>query len=458
MIENKQKACIQTYGCQMNVYDSEMMGSLIKQMGYEIVDDYKENGVSLVILNTCHIREKAAEKIYSELGRIKVESERKIQDNGEKMIVVMAGCVAQAEGNAVFSRAKNVDIVVGPESYHELPKLIEKAKLGEKRLINIDFAPNEKFDKLPQELEKRTKSSAFITIQEGCDKFCSFCVVPYTRGAEFSRKVEDVLDEIKRNVDNGTKEIVLLGQNVNAYHGLDHKGLPWRLSDLIAKVADISGLDRIRYTTSHPCDMTDDLVMMHGYEKKLMPLLNLPVQSGSDAILKKMNRRHSRLDYIDLMQKIKKIRSDIIYSSDFIVGFPGESEQDFEDTLDLIRQVKFEGQSFSFKYSPRPGTPAAESKEQIPEEIKSARLAKLQNLLESQQHNFNQTMLSMVIPVLFEDKLGRYENQLVGRSEYMQITLVDLPNGAKREDFVSKIFPVKITRISTNSLFGELLI
>lgn len=447
------KACIQTYGCQMNVYDSERMSNMITAMGYEIVDNYK--GVDLVILNTCHIREKAAEKVYSELGRIKIEKDKIMKTDGREMIIAMAGCVAQAEGDAIFTRAKYVDIIVGPESYQELPQLIEKVILGQKRLINIDFSPNDKFDKLPQELEKKIKSSAFITIQEGCDKFCSFCVVPYTRGAEFSRKVEDVIDEIKKNIDNGAKEVVLLGQNVNAYHGIDARGLPWRLSDLIGKIAEISSLERVRYTTSHPSDMTDDLVMMHGYEKKLMPLLNLPVQSGSDAILQKMNRKHTRQEYINLMKNIQKIRPDIIFSSDFIIGFPGETDGDFQDTLDLIRQVKFEAQSFSFKYSPRPGTPAAEKENQIPEIIKTERLKVIQDLLESQQHNFNNRMLSQVIPVLFEEKTTRYENQIAGRSEYMQIVLCEINDD--KSSYMNKIHNVLITSVNKNSLVGEIV-
>lgn len=452
----KPKACIQTYGCQMNVYDSEKMMAIIKNLGYEIVEDYRQDGVELIILNTCHIREKAAEKIYSELGRIKMENDKKISQNKKKMIIVVAGCVAQAEGDAVFARAKYVDIIVGPESYHDLPKLIERIKLGEVNLMNTEFTPDEKFDKLPQEIDSKKRGSCFITIQEGCDKFCAFCVVPYTRGAEFSRNVEDILDEIKKNIDNGTKEVVLLGQNVNAYHGLDADNKSWKLSDLIAKIASIDGLERIRYTTSHPLDMTEDLIMMHGYEKKLMPLLNLPVQSGSDKILKKMNRKYTREYYINLMQKLKKIRNDIIFSSDFIVGFPDETEQDFEDTMDLVRQITFEGQSFSFKYSPRIGTPAAEQ-EQISDEIKSDRLLRLQTLLESQQHHFNDAMLSRIIPVLFEDKQGKNEGQILGRSEYMQIVVSTLPNNMKYEDILYKILPVKINKISTNSLFGEVV-
>lgn len=448
------KACIQTYGCQMNVYDSERMTDILTKMGYEIFDDYRN--AELVILNTCHIREKAAEKIYSELGRIKIEKNRMAQE-GVEMVIVMAGCVAQAEGESVFKRAKHVDIVVGPESYHELPSLIEKAKLGEKKLINIDFSPDEKFDKLPEERSQRTRSSSFITIQEGCDKFCAFCVVPYTRGAEFSRKVEDILDEAKKNVDFGAKEITLLGQNVNAFCGIDKKGLPWRLSDLIAKLAEINGLERIRYTTSHPNDMTSDLIAIHGYEKKLMPLLNLPVQSGSNAILKAMNRRHTREQYIDIMKNLKKIRPDIIFSSDFIVGFPGESDQDFEDTLDLVREVRFEAQSFSFKYSQRAGTPAAENENQVEEAVKSLRLERLQNLLESQQHNFNNLMQSRVIPVLFEEKPTRHENQVAGRSEFLQIVLCDVESKEIRDSLIGKIRDVKILNVNPNSLNGEII-
>jgi tRNA-2-methylthio-N6-dimethylallyladenosine synthase len=442
-----------TYGCQMNEYDSDRMKSILQRLGYVEKSDYKN--CDLVLLNTCHIREKAAEKVYSELGRINMEK-RKMAKEEKNMIIIMAGCVSQAEGDEVFKRAPYVNIVVGPESYHNLTDMILKAEIGDSNLINLDFTPDEKFDKLQEEnMLNQSGISSFISIQEGCDKFCLFCVVPYTRGAEFSRKPSDIIEEIKKNVDNGSKEIVLLGQNVNAYHGVSQHGLTWRLSDLIAKVAEIDGVKRIRYTTSHPCDMTDDLIAIHGNEKKLMPLLNLPVQSGSNDILKKMNRKHTRDEYFEIMNKLRSVRNDIIFSSDFIVGFPGETDKDFDDTIDLVKKVGFYSQSFSFKYSPRPGTPAAEM-DQIDEAIKSERLHILQDILKKQVSNFNATMMGKVVPVLFDNKNAKFENQISGRSEFNQIVLVDGIDASNKESMIGNIINVEIARINNNSLGGVL--
>ncbi len=454
MKQQIKKYFIKTYGCQMNEYDSERMKNMLVGMGYEQTEVMTE--AEIVLMNTCHIREKATERMYSELGRVREHKEERAERDS-KTIVIVSGCVAQAEGDEIFRRAKFVDIVVGPESYHNLPKMIENAIKGEEKLINLKFAPEEKFDFLEAELIKddgEFKASSFVTVQEGCDKFCTFCVVPYTRGAEYSRKVEQVMDDVKRLVDKGTKEIVFLGQNVNAYHGTDVLEKTWNLGRLIAKTATINGVERIRYTTSHPRDMHPELIAMHASEPKLMPLLNLPVQSGSTAVLKAMNRKHTREEYITLMQKLKTVRPDMIFSSDFIVGFPGETDQDFEDTLDLIRQIKFESQCFSFKYSPRPGTPAA-NKDQVPDEVASQRLDILQDILTEQRQAFNNTMLGKTVKVLFDNKNMRQENQIGGRTEFLQIAVVDCKN---KDDLFGKIFDVKITGVNNNSLNGELII
>lgn len=442
-----------TYGCQMNEYDSDRMKSILQRLGYVEKSDYIN--CDLVLLNTCHIREKAAEKVYSELGRINMEK-KEMAKKGKNMIIIMAGCVSQAEGDEVFKRAPYVNIVVGPESYHNLTDMILKVERGESNLINLEFTPDDKFDKLQEENMLNQKgASSFVSIQEGCDKFCLFCIVPYTRGAEFSRKPSDILEEIKKNVESGSKEIILLGQNVNAYHGTGKNGLTWRLSDLIAKVAEIDGVKRIRYTTSHPCDMTDDLIAIHGNEKKLMPLLNLPVQSGSDNILKKMNRKHTRDEYFEIMNKLRSVRNDIIFSSDFIVGFPGETDKDFEDTIDLVKKVGFYSQSFSFKYSQRPGTPAAEM-DQIDEDIKSQRLHILQDILKKQVSDFNATMMGKVVSVLFDNKNTKFENQISGRSEFNQIVLVDDIDLNLKDKIVNQIINIEITRVNNNSLCGIL--
>ena len=386
MLESKKikKIYIKTYGCQMNVYDSDRMSDLMTGIGYENIDTPEE--ANMVLINTCHIREKAAEKLYCDLGRIKKHKE-KMQKKGQEMIVAVAGCVGQAEGKEIFKRAPIVDIIVGPESYQTLPDLVGKVLRDKSKEIDLDFKPDSKFDILKESKEKSAVSS-FLSIQEGCDKFCTFCVVPYTRGSEFSRPVQQIITEARNLSNNGAKEIYLLGQNVNAYHGQDLNGKDTNLAQLIKELTKIDNIKRIRYTTSHPRDMDDELITSHGEIDKLMPFLHLPIQSGSNNILKAMNRKHTRQDYFKIIEKLRQARPDIGLSSDFIVGFPGETDQDFEDTLDLVRKVKFTS-CYSFKYSPRPGTPAP-NLEQIDEQIKTQRLEILQNLLAKQQFEFNQ--------------------------------------------------------------------
>ncbi|MBL6785181.1 MAG: tRNA (N6-isopentenyl adenosine(37)-C2)-methylthiotransferase MiaB [Rickettsiales bacterium] len=441
MLSKAKNLCIITYGCQMNVYDSERMVNLVMPLGYKKIDNYHD--ADLVILNTCHIREKAAEKVYSELGRINVVKQ-KFKAEGREMLIAVAGCVSQAEGDMMFKRAPFVDFVVGPQSYHNLPELIKRKT----KSIKLDFVEEQKFDLLPK--HKNSESvSGFLSIQEGCDKFCSFCVVPYTRGAEFSRPVENILIEARSFVDNGTKEITLLGQNVNAYHGVDSKGNTSNLGKLIMELAKIDGLERIRYTTSHPRDMHDDLYEAHASCSKLMPFLHLPVQSGSDKILKLMNRKHDREFYFDVIKKLRLARPDIAFSSDFIIGFPGEEQEDFEMTLDLIDKVKF-AQCYSFKYSKRPGTPAAEKQVQVPENIKSERLQAVQKLLSNQQLDFNQKFLGTKLDVLFD----RFSpTQRIGRSPYLQSVCVNSDN----KELHNKICKVEITNAGPYSLNGKLV-
>jgi tRNA-2-methylthio-N6-dimethylallyladenosine synthase len=437
------KLLIKTYGCQMNVYDSLKMQDLLAPFGYNITEEIEE--ADAVILNTCHIREKAAEKVYSELGRIKQVSDKK--DN--KTIIVVAGCVGQAEGDEIFARAPYVDIVVGPQSYHTLPDLMAKIQRNEKHQIELDFIEEAKFDKLP-ELSLNQGPSAGISVQEGCDKFCTFCVVPYTRGAEFSRPLERVYREIIIAAENGSKEIILLGQNVNAYHGADIEGKNHDLASLIARIAEIKSIERIRYTTSHPLDMNDELIALHGSEPKLMPFLHLPVQAGSNNVLKMMNRRHTREDYIAIIEKLRKARPDIIMSSDFIVGFPGETDKDFEETLDLVKQIRF-GQCFSFKYSPRPGTPAA-SRAQIAEDVKVERLKILQDELFKQQEELNIASIGKIMPVLFH-KDGKFDGQIGGKTPYMQSVHIETNDNS----LIGRIVDVEITRALPTSLAGRLV-
>ncbi len=442
----------------MNVYDSDRMQDLMENVGYETINS--PEGADMVIINTCHIREKASEKLFSDLGRIRPHKNKKA-DEGSQMIVAVAGCVAQAEGEEIFKRSNVVDIIVGPESYQTLPDLVGKMIREKKKQINLDFTPDNKFDVLP-ESKTGVGASAFVTIQEGCDKFCTFCVVPYTRGSEYSREVSKIVDDAKRLVDQGVSEIYFLGQNVNAYHGLDVKGEPASLAKLVEEVAKIDAVKRIRYTTSHPRDMSEDLFAAHRDIEKLMPFLHLPIQSGANSVLKGMNRKHTRQDYFKIIEKLRAARPDIGLSSDFIVGFPGETDQDFEDTMDLIRQIKFT-QCYSFKYSPRPGTPAAEAKIQVEEKVKEERLFNLQKLLTEQQSEFNQKSEGQIMPVLFERKApdsgkakARSATQLWGKSPYLQSVIVDVASEEEARNYFGKIADVKILKSRPSSLVGEL--
>lgn len=430
----------------MNVYDSVRMNDCLAPMGYKASDTFED--ADLVILNTCHIREKAEDKVYSELGRIREEKELKAA-KGEKMLIAVGGCVGQAEGEEILRRAPYVDIVLGPQSYHQLPEMVTRAIREGGGVVELDFPTVSKFDLLPESSAPQG-SSAFLSIQEGCDKFCSFCVVPYTRGAEYSRDANAIVQEAKRMVEQGTSDITLLGQNVNAYHGKAADGRIWSLADLMAELAKINGLERIRYMTSHPRDMSDDLIAIHGSEPKVMPFLHLPVQSGSNSVLKRMNRKHEAAMYIDIIERLRKSRPDIAFSSDFIVGFPGETEAEFEDTMKLVEQVQF-AQAYSFKYSPRPGTPAAVDERQVEESVKDARLQRLQSLLRHQQHSFNNAFMGQTVSVLF-DRDGRYEGQLMGKSPYMQSVHV---MGA--EKLRGQLVDVRITGTYLTSLAGELI-
>lgn len=443
--DQSKKLFIKTWGCQMNVYDSKRMADILSPFGYKPVDNPVD--ADMIILNTCHIREKATDKVFSELGRLKPHKDKKAQDGG-KMLMAVAGCVAQAEGDFILERAPYVDMVFGPQTYHELPEMIAQATgaYGDARIVNTEFPTESKFDFLPEEHVVQD-SSAFLSIQEGCDKFCTFCVVPYTRGSEYSRKAEDIVDEAKRLRDRGALEITLLGQNVNAFHGESRDGSIWGLGKLIREIAKIDGVERIRYTTSHPRDMDDELYEAHATEMKLMPFLHLPVQSGSDKILKAMNRKHGRDLYFDVIEKLRKARPDIAFSSDFIVAFPGESEQDFEDTLDLVRQVKFSS-CYSFIFSARPGTPAANMQGLIRQEIASERLARLQGLLNEQQIAFNKSCEGLTLPVLL-DRKGKREGQIQGRSPYGQSVYT-----IASERLLGKIIDINIENGYENSLSG----
>jgi tRNA-2-methylthio-N6-dimethylallyladenosine synthase len=417
------KLFIKTYGCQMNVYDSARMADALVPHGYARVD--RSDDADLIILNTCHIREKAAEKVYSELGRLRQMRERRRAAGGDLTIGV-AGCVAQAEGEAMLERAPFVDLVVGPQTYHRLPELLHRLVRGSRGVVDTDFPLESKFDLLPGPTGGPVGASAFLTVQEGCDRFCTFCVVPYTRGAEESRPAAAVLAEARQLVAAGAREITLLGQNVNAYHGEGPDGRSWSLARLIAALAEQEGLARIRYTTSHPRDMTDDLIDAHGAIDKLMPFLHLPVQSGSDAVLEAMNRRHRADDYRRIVDRLRMARPDLALSSDFIVGFPGESEADFRATTALVQEIGF-AQAFSFKYSPRPGTPAASMRRQVKDAIKRERLAELQALLAAQATAFNQATVGRVLPVLLEHA-GRHDGQMVGRTPYLQPVHLQAPD------------------------------
>jgi tRNA-2-methylthio-N6-dimethylallyladenosine synthase len=435
---------IKTYGCQMNVYDSARMAELLAPLGYAATA--AAEGADLIVLNTCHIREKAAEKVYSELGAIR-RLKRARERQGGRMLVAVAGCVAQAEGEEILARAPFVDLVFGPQTYHRLPEMVARAATGP--VLDTEFPAEAKFDRLPV---RRSASgvSAFLTVQEGCDKFCTFCVVPYTRGAEYSRPAAAILAEARRLAAHGAREVMLLGQNVNAYHGAGPHGGEWQLGDLLRALAEITGIERLRYTTSHPRDVDATLVAAHRDVPQLMPFLHLPVQSGADRVLAAMNRKHTAADYRRAVDRLREARPDLALSSDFIVGYPGESDEDFRATLALVRDIGF-AQAFSFKYSPRPGTPAATAPDQVPEPVKAERLARLQELLRAQQQAFNRACVGRVLPVLFE-KPGRHEGQIVGRSPYLQSVHTDA--AASR---IGDILPVMIGRADPNSLAGSIV-
>ncbi len=440
---------IKSYGCQMNVYDATRMADALAPEGYAETADMAE--ADLVILNTCHIREKAAEKVYSELGRVRaLKAEAKA--SGRDVTVAVAGCVAQAEGGEIVRRAPVVDLVVGPQAYHRLPALLAAAR-EKGRAIDTEFPPEDKFDALPMAGRAKLRSrgaSAFLTVQEGCDKFCTFCVVPYTRGAEVSRPVAKIVAEAEELAAAGVREVTLLGQNVNAYHGLGEDGAVWSLARLMRRLAEIPGLDRLRYATSHPRDMTDDLYAVHRDLPAAMPYLHLPVQSGADRILKAMNRRHKAAEYLRIIDRIRAARPDIALSSDFIVGFPGETDADFEETMALVRAVGF-ASAYSFKYSGRPGTPAADLKAQVPEDVKTARLHALQALIAAQQTAYNEASIGRVVDVLFE-KAGRHPGQIAGKTPHMQAVHVIGPSS-----LIGDIASVEIIGAAANSLAGRLL-
>ncbi|MFP3921176.1 MAG: tRNA (N6-isopentenyl adenosine(37)-C2)-methylthiotransferase MiaB [Dichotomicrobium sp.] len=437
------KVFIKTFGCQMNVYDSDRMAEALAPMGYAPSETMDE--ADLVILNTCHIREKAAEKVYSELGRVRAARDRRREAGAGDTIIAVAGCVAQAEGEEIIRRAPAVDIVIGSQSYHRLPELVGRAGTGEK-IVETDFPEEDKFGHLPARAVTR-RPSAFLTVQEGCDKFCTFCVVPYTRGAEFSRPVEDVLSEAHRLAESGVRELTLLGQNVNAYHGEGPDGADWSLARLMHALAEVPGIERLRYATSHPLDMSDDLYAAHRDLPQAMPYLHLPFQAGSDHILHKMNRRHTADDYRRAIDRLREARPDIALSTDIIVGFPGETDADFEATMTLVREIGF-AQAYSFKYSSRPGTPAADMSAQVPEDVKLERLHALQALLNDQQRAFNEATVGKTLPVLLESD-GRKPGQLLGRSPYLQAVHTEAPKEA-----IGQIKDVYIAEAGANSLRG----
>ena len=428
----------------MNAYDSGRMAEVLEPAGFVLTEDQAQ--ADLVILNTCHIREKAAEKVYSELGRarlIKQERQREARDT----LIAVAGCVAQAEGAEIMARARSVDIVVGPQSYHRLAALVAEASTTGKKLVATDFPAEDKFAHLPARSRAKVQISAFVTVQEGCDKFCTFCVVPYTRGAEFSRTPVEIVAEVERLAANGTREITLLGQNVNAYHGTGPDGRAWTLAKLLRRLAEVPSIERLRFTTSHPLDMDEELIALFGDEPKLMPYLHLPFQSGSDRILKAMNRRHTAAEYETVIGKVRAARPGLALSTDIIVGFPGETDADFDQTLALVARTRF-AQAFSFKYSARPGTPAASIEQQVPEALKRERLYALQRLIDSDRHAFDRATVGRRLDVLFEGR-GRKPGQIAGRSPYLQAVHVEGP-----ESLIGQIAAVDIAAASPNSLIG----
>ncbi len=442
------KLYVKSFGCQMNVYDSQRMADTLAPAGY--VETGAAEDADLIILNTCHIREKAAEKVYSEIGRMRRLKEA-AADDGRDVRIAVAGCVAQAEGDEIIRRAPAVDLVVGSQNYHRLPDLLARVARDGKA-VDTEFPVDDKFDHLAAPSLAATRArgvSAFVTVQEGCDKFCTFCVVPYTRGAEISRPVDNIVAELSRLADAGVREVTLIGQNVNAYHGLGPNGRTWSLAQLLERLARLPGIERLRYTTSHPRDMTDDLIAAHRDLPALMPQLHLPIQSGSDRVLATMNRRHTRADYVAIVARLRDARPDLALTSDFIVGFPGETEGDFAETLRLVDEIGFSG-AFSFKYSPRPGTPCAEMDDQIDEAVKSDRLTRLQQAIDRSQANFNRNCVGRTISVLFE-RLGRHSGQIVGRSPYLQPVQIEAP-----PSLIGEIAAVTITEVASNSLFGAL--
>ncbi|CAO3399178.1 tRNA (N6-isopentenyl adenosine(37)-C2)-methylthiotransferase MiaB [Azospirillum palustre] len=441
------KLFIKTWGCQMNVYDSARMVDVLAPLGYRPVDE--PDGADMVILNTCHIREKAAEKVFSELGRLRQMKDRKAEAEDGRMILAVAGCVAQAEGEEIVARAPFVDMVFGPQTYHTLPEMVAKASRAAGSVLNTDFPAESKFDLLPEEAGSQGVA-AFLAVQEGCDKFCTFCVVPYTRGAEFSRPAGQILAEAKRLVAGGTREITLLGQNVNAWHGDGPDGATWGLGRLIRELAEIDGLARIRYTTSHPRDMADDLIRAHAEVPQLMPYLHLPVQAGSDRVLAAMNRKHSADDYRRLVDRLRDAKPDLAMSGDFIVGFPGETDADFAQTLKLVTEIGY-AQAYSFKYSSRPGTPASAEGAQLPDAVKEARLEALRQLLDAQQIAFNHGFVGRSVPVLF-DRVGRRDGQLLGRSPWMQSVHAEAD-----ERLLGRIVEVRVDAARANSLAGTVV-
>ena len=443
------KLHIKSYGCQMNVYDAQRMVDTLGSEGF--VETASAEDADLVILNTCHIREKASEKVYSELGRLRVARDEAAR-GGRDMKIVVAGCVAQAEGEEIIRRAPVVDVVVGPQSYHHLPQLLERASRGEKA-IETEFPSQDKFGFLPQPKSDAIRArgiSAFVTVQEGCDKFCTFCVVPYTRGAEVSRPVEKIVDDVKRLAENGVRELTLIGQNVNAYHGEGPDGKSWPLGKLLDRLAGIPGIVRLRYSTSHPRDVDDSLIAAHRDLPALMPFVHLPVQSGSDRMLAAMNRKHTVKDYLEVIERFRRARQDIAFSSDFIVGFPGESAEDFSATLALVTQIGYAA-AYSFKYSPRPGTPAADMRETVSTADMDERLARLQGLIDSQQSAFNKAAIGTTVDVLFE-RPARNPGQIVGRTAWLQPAHV-----MASPDIIGQVLPVRIDSLERYSLKGELV-
>jgi tRNA-2-methylthio-N6-dimethylallyladenosine synthase len=447
-MRGSRKLYVKSFGCQMNVYDSQRMADTLAPLDY--AETASPEDADLIILNTCHIREKAAEKVYSELGRMRRLKEE-AATGGRKVLIGVAGCVAQAEGEEMIRRAPVIDLVVGPQSYHRLPDLIARAE-RDGHAVDTEFPPDDKFDHLaaPSAVATRARGvTAFVTVQEGCDKFCTFCVVPFTRGAEVSRPVDKIVGEVERLIAAGVREVTLIGQNVNAYHGAGPDGRPWPLARLLEYLARLSGVERLRYTTSHPCDMDDALIEAHRDLPQLMPQLHLPVQSGSDKMLAAMNRRHTRAEYVDAVARLLRAQPAMALTSDFIVGFPGETEEDFVATLSLVDEIGYSG-AFSFKYSPRPGTRGAEMDDQIDEATKSERLYRLQDAIDRNQAMFNRRCIGQTFSVLFE-RHGRHPGQIVGRSPYLQPVNTDAP-----ASLIGEIAPVTITDVGSNSLFGTL--